>query len=198
VPEPTPGNITCSTGYAMLAAAKVLAGSIVDLLTTPNLKPKAAETFRQGVTGAAYAPLLPAGQKPRINPDQAEMAKGKPSLSGAPFYEDLIYVIRNGILLIFDPKTGNLLKQSRVKDAAGEYWASPIAGDGKIHLVSLEGKVSVLKAGLDWEVLSGSDLDEQVIAMPAIAGRRVYMQTGRRFYCFRVEHRDSPAASPLS
>jgi outer membrane protein assembly factor BamB len=71
-----------------------------------------------------------------------------------------------------------------VKDALGEYYASPVAGDGKIYLASLEGKVTVLKAGADWEVLSTGDLGEAVVATPAIADRRVFIRTEGRLYAF--------------
>ena len=57
------------------AAAKVLAGSIVDLLANPDLLAKAKETFKREIAGSVYKPLLPADQKPRINLNQDEMAK---------------------------------------------------------------------------------------------------------------------------
>jgi outer membrane protein assembly factor BamB len=74
-----------------------------------------------------------------------------------------------------------------VKDALGEYYASPVAGDGKIYLASLDGKVSVLKAGADWEVLSTFDLGEPVIATPAIADGRVFVRTETALYAFGIK-----------
>jgi len=111
-------------------------------------------------------------------------AKGMPGLSGALLYEDVLYVVRNAIVSTFDPETGKLLRQERLMGALGEYYASPVAGDGKIYLVSLEGKTTVLKAGSDWQVLSTGDLGEQVIATPAIAGGRVYIRTEGMLYGF--------------
>ena len=58
-----------------VAAAKVLAGSIIDLLTKPDQMGKARETFRREIAGSVYKPLLPADQKPRIDLNRAEMAK---------------------------------------------------------------------------------------------------------------------------
>ena len=77
-----------------------------------------------------------------------------------------------------------MLKQQRVMNALGEYYASPIAGDGKIYLVNLDGLVTVLKAGAQWEVLSTGDLHERVTATPAIADGRVYIRTDAMLYCF--------------
>jgi aminobenzoyl-glutamate utilization protein B len=58
-----------------VAGAKVLAGSMVDLLTKPELLAKAKETFKKEVAGATYKPLLPADQKPPLTLNVEEMAK---------------------------------------------------------------------------------------------------------------------------
>jgi outer membrane protein assembly factor BamB len=110
--------------------------------------------------------------------------KGMPALTGALLYENVLYVLNDSIISTFEPESGKLLQQGRVKEALGDYYASPVAADGKIYLASLEGKVSVLKAGADWEVLSTTDLGEQVIATPAIADGRVYIRTAGTLYCF--------------
>jgi outer membrane protein assembly factor BamB len=112
--------------------------------------------------------------------------KGMPGLSGALLYENVLYVVKNGIVFMFDPETGKILKRERLMDALGEYYASPVAGDGKVYLVSLEGKVTVLKVGMDWQVLSTGDLGEQVIATPAIADGRVYIRTEGMLYGFEA------------
>ncbi|GAF80658.1 unnamed protein product, partial [marine sediment metagenome] len=58
-----------------VAGAKVMAGSVVDLLTTPELLQKAKETFSQEVAGSTYESLLPPDKKPPIGMNAAEMAK---------------------------------------------------------------------------------------------------------------------------
>jgi outer membrane protein assembly factor BamB len=111
--------------------------------------------------------------------------KGLPYVTGPLLYQNILYSIRNGgILSTFDPETGKLLREARVKEALGEYYASPVAGDGKLYLVNLEGKVSVLRAGADWEVISSGDLGEQVIATPAIADGRIYVRTDKTLWAF--------------
>ena len=110
--------------------------------------------------------------------------RGMPSLGGALLYEGVLYVVRNAIVSAFDPETGALLRRERIRAAIGDYYASPVAGDGKIYLASLDGKVTVLRASADWEVLSTADLGEQLIATPAIADGRVYVRTEETLYCF--------------
>jgi outer membrane protein assembly factor BamB len=119
--------------------------------------------------------------------------KGMPGLSGALLYRDVLYVVRNAIVSTFDPETGELLRQERVRRAVGDYYASPVAGDGKIYLASLDGKVSVLRAGRDWEVLSVHDLGEQIIATPALADGRVYVRTKGTLHCFGARPPEGPA-----
>ncbi len=107
-----------------------------------------------------------------------------PKLGGALLYQGVLDVVDNAILMTFDPETGEMLRRERIRDALGDYYASPVAGDGKICLVSLEGKVTVLRAGRDWDVLSVDDPGEQVIATPAIADSRVFVRTDKTLYCF--------------
>ncbi len=114
--------------------------------------------------------------------------KGMPSLAGALLYQGVLYVVRSGIVTTFDPASGKLLRQERLMDAVGDYYASPVAGDGKIYLASLDGKVTVLKAGTDWKVLSTADLDEQLIATPAIADSRIYIRTAGKLLCFAAKN----------
>jgi outer membrane protein assembly factor BamB len=120
--------------------------------------------------------------------------KGLPQLTGALLYQDTLYAVRNGILLTLDPATGALLGQKRIEGGAGEYYASPVAGDGKVFVVSLEGVVTVLKAGRDWTVLGRGDLEERVVATPAIASRRVFVRTENRLFCFAAP--TSPERTP--
>jgi outer membrane protein assembly factor BamB len=110
--------------------------------------------------------------------------KGMPQLAGALLYQRVLYVVRDAIIMTFDPETGEMLRRERIRNALGEYYASPVAGDGKIYMVSLEGKVTVLRAGKDWQILSMGDLGEQVIATPAIADGHVFIRTDRTLYCF--------------
>ncbi|MGH9935290.1 MAG: PQQ-binding-like beta-propeller repeat protein, partial [Blastocatellia bacterium] len=115
--------------------------------------------------------------------------KGMPSLTGALLYQNALYVIRSGILSVFDPETGRLLRQERIKNAPGDYYASPVAADDKIYLANLEGRVTVLKAGADAQVVSTGDLGEQIVATPAIAGGRVYFRTEGTLFCFGTRKR---------
>jgi outer membrane protein assembly factor BamB len=100
-------------------------------------------------------------------------------------YDGVLYVVKNGgILTAFNPSTGEVLKTGRVRGALGGYSASPVAADAKIYIVSEEGKVAVLKAGRDWDVLAVNDLAEGAFATPALSAGRIYVRTDNALYCF--------------
>ncbi len=58
-----------------VAGAKVMAGSVVDLLTNSELLQKAKETFSREVAGSTYKSLLPPDKKPPVGMNAEEMAK---------------------------------------------------------------------------------------------------------------------------
>jgi outer membrane protein assembly factor BamB len=106
-------------------------------------------------------------------------------IPSALVYQDVLYLIKNGgILETLDPETGEVLKRGRVREAIEGYSASPVAADGKVYLTSEGGKVSVLRAGGEWEVLAVNDLGEEAFATPALSGGRIFVRTNAALYCF--------------
>ena len=100
-------------------------------------------------------------------------------------YEGVLYVVKNGgILMSFDSETGAVLKTGRIQGALGGYSASPVAGDGKLFLASEDGKVAVVRAGREWDVINVNDLGESCHATPALSEGRIYLRTGEALYCF--------------
>lgn len=111
--------------------------------------------------------------------------KSYPSIPSPLVYRGVMYLMKEGgIVSSLDLASGQVLKQGRTPDALEEYYASPVAGDGKIFLVSASGKVTVLKADAQWEIVATNDLDEEVWATPAIAGGNLYIRTRNALYAF--------------
>jgi outer membrane protein assembly factor BamB len=108
-----------------------------------------------------------------------------PQLPTVLVYRDVLYMINDGgVLTTFDPKTGAMQKQARLRGAVDSYYASPIAADGKVYIASRSGIVAVLKAGSDQEVLFVNKMGEEIYATPAIVGNRLYLRTATTLYCF--------------
>jgi len=111
--------------------------------------------------------------------------KPVPQVPSTLLYKGVLYMVNDsGILLSFEPATGEVLKQGRLKGAIDKYFASPVAADGKIFLISQAGNVSVVQASPQWEILAVNDLDDEVFATPAIADGRIYIRTASALYCF--------------
>ena len=115
--------------------------------------------------------------------------KNLPFIPAPLVYQDVFYMVRDGgIITSLNVATGQLLKEGRSRDALGEYSASPVAADGKVYLASDDGKITVLKAGGQWEVLGVNDLGEEIRATPALSGGRIYVRTRERGVLLRRRH----------
>jgi outer membrane protein assembly factor BamB len=108
-----------------------------------------------------------------------------PQVPSTLLYKGVLYMVNDGgVLITFDPATGNVIKQGRLQGAIDKYFASPVAADGKIFLIGQGGAVSVLKADGDWQILAVNALDDECFATPAIADGRIYIRTRSALYCF--------------
>ena len=111
--------------------------------------------------------------------------KPVPQVPSTLLYKGVLYMINDsGILISFDPATGNVIKQGRLHGAIDKYFASPVAADDKVYLIGQGGQVSVLKAMGEWEVLGVNEMDDEVYATPAIADGRIYIRTRSALYAF--------------
>ena len=100
-------------------------------------------------------------------------------------YQKVLYVLRNGgILTTHDAAGGKVLKAARMEGALGGYSASPVAAEGKVWIASEEGKVVVLRAGGQWEVIAVNNLDEGCYATPALSRGVIYLRTDEALYGF--------------
>jgi len=108
-----------------------------------------------------------------------------PQVPSTVLYQGVLYMVNDsGILLSFDPKTGDVLKQGRLKGAIDKYFASPIAVDGKIWLASQDGTISIVTAKGDWEMVQVNTLDDEVFATPVPADGELFVRTRSALYNF--------------
>jgi outer membrane protein assembly factor BamB len=106
-------------------------------------------------------------------------------------YQGVLYVVKNGgILTAFDPATGDVVKTGRMQGAVAGYSASPVCAEGMIFLAGEDGKVAVVRAGRDWDVLTVNDLGESCYATPALSNGNIYLRTSEALYCFGGADRD--------
>ncbi len=108
-----------------------------------------------------------------------------PQVPSTLLYRNVLFMVNDsGILISFDPETGIVLKQGRLKGAIDKYFASPIGADGKVWLVSQDGTVSVVSAAAQWETLAVNGLDDEVFATPVPADGELFVRTRSALYSF--------------
>jgi outer membrane protein assembly factor BamB len=141
------------------------------------------ELFRKGKN--AVLAIRPGG-KGDVTASHVAWANTRqvPFCASPLYHGGLVYTLKDrGLFACLDPRDGKPVKSGRLPDA-GNYYSSPVAGDGKIYVLSQGGSLAVIRAGRAWKVLSTSDFGEAVYATPAIADGRIYLRTSGHLYCF--------------
>jgi outer membrane protein assembly factor BamB len=124
-----------------------------------------------------------------------KQTSGLPYVPSPLFYRDRVYLVRDGGLVSsFDARTGVPYYEKERLEAIGNYYASPVAADGRIYFVSLNGRVSVVAAGGEQpKVLRQADFGERISATPALVENAFYLRTASALFAF-----GKPAASGSS
>jgi outer membrane protein assembly factor BamB len=93
-------------------------------------------------------------------------------------YRGLVYIVRyNGVLNVFDAKTGEKKYEARLAGATSAFTASPVANDGKVYIASEDGQVFVLAAGPTYQVVALNEMAMPVLATPAMSEGRLLLRT---------------------
>ena len=105
-------------------------------------------------------------------------------------YRGLLYLVKSGgLLTTVDPETGEIQRQDRIPGAEGNFFASPVAADGKIFLLNESGKLAVLEAGGNWHLLSVNELAENCYATPAIVNGVILVRSEHHLWAFKISDR---------
>ena len=114
-----------------------------------------------------------------------KQTRGLPYVPSPLYYKGSIYLVKDGgIVSCFDAKTGRVVYQEERIGSIGSYYSSPVATDGKIIIVSVNGKATVFAAGEKPEILSRSDLGERCVTTPALAHNTIYVRTAGYLWAF--------------
>jgi outer membrane protein assembly factor BamB len=112
--------------------------------------------------------------------------RGLPYVPSPLYYDGNVYIVKDGgMLSCFDVKTGEARYSQERLDANGSYYASPVAADGRVFLASVNGRVTVVKAGgTKPEILHQADFKERIAATMAIVEANIYLRTQTKLYAF--------------
>jgi outer membrane protein assembly factor BamB len=104
--------------------------------------------------------------------------RGGGYLSTPLVYRGLLYVITyNGILTVYDAKTGEKYFTQRLADGTSAFTASPVGGDGKVYFASEDGRVFVLKAGRTYELVATNEMGASTLSTPALSEGMMFWRT---------------------
>lgn len=113
-----------------------------------------------------------------------KFGRGLPYVPSVLHYQSRVYLVKDGgMMSSFDARTGKSFYVQERLNAGGSYYASPVAAAGRIYLASLDGVLTVVKAGGDApEILHQVKFGERIAGSPALAGDRLYLRTQTSLY----------------
>ena len=114
--------------------------------------------------------------------------KAPSNLTSPLVFNDRLYVVKaGGLSSCFGAPDGKTHWDRTRLRAYGDYYASPIAADGRVFITSRNGFVIVLEDGPKLKILSKNDMDEEILATPSIADGRLFFRTRTGIICVSNE-----------
>jgi outer membrane protein assembly factor BamB len=109
--------------------------------------------------------------------------RAAPSQTSGTVDNGLLFMVNEGgIASCFQTADGTEVWRERI---GGDYSASLLYGDGRVYSFSREGKITVMRAGRNFEVLATNELPGGFMASPAVSGKALYLRTRTDLY--RIE-----------
>jgi outer membrane protein assembly factor BamB len=106
--------------------------------------------------------------------------RGGPYMPTPIVYGEYLYCCGNsGILDCYDAMSGEKVYTKRMRAPGGSlaFTASPIAGDGHLYFTAEDGRVLVVKAGPEFELVATNKAGESILATPAISEGTIFLRT---------------------
>src|SRR5258708_3650120 len=99
----------------------------------------------------------------------------------------LFLIKKGGLSSCLDAASGEPRWQVRRIQNLGDYFASPVVGDGKIYFTGENGFIVVLADGPELKILAKNDMGTSCVATPAIADGAIYIRTREKLFCVAEE-----------
>jgi outer membrane protein assembly factor BamB len=115
--------------------------------------------------------------------------KGTPYCPSPLLFDGKLYFTQSNdtFLTCLNAKTGKpLFEHQRLIDAKS-FYSSPVAAAGRIYLVDRNGVGIVLKQSDKVEVIAVNNLDDEIDASPAVAGRQLFLRGHKFLYCIEQQ-----------
>jgi outer membrane protein assembly factor BamB len=131
------------------------------------------------LAGRGFTVLKFADGKPAKAWASAKLGTG---MSSPLVYEGKVYAANPsaGTVTCADAKDGKEVWKERVK---GPFSGSPVAGDGKLYVISEAGVLTTIKLADTPEVVGTGDTNEEGLATPAISGGCLFLRGEKTLFC---------------
>ncbi len=107
--------------------------------------------------------------------------RGGPHVPSPVYYDGHLYFVNDmGIASCLDAMTGDTLWQKRLK---GRFSMSPVEVGGKLLMTNEDGRTFIVEAQPKFQLIAQNDLDEPVLATPAVLDGRIYFRTLKSLIC---------------
>jgi outer membrane protein assembly factor BamB len=144
-----------------------------------------AEVFRRAQN--AVLALKPSSARGELSAGDLlwKHLRGVPYVASPLLDKGILWMVKDGgIVTKLEAASGRVLREERVP-GLGNYFASPVTGDGKVFFASEPGVVSVVANNADWQVISSHEFHEKIYATPVIERDRIYIRSEHALYCFQ-------------
>lgn len=99
-------------------------------------------------------------------------------------YKKLVYVLRDkGDVECIEPAAGKSLWTGSLPKKSASYYSSPTLADGKLYAAREDGMLFVAKVEGGFELLSGNDMKERLVASPVPVGDRLLIRGEEHLFC---------------
>ena len=116
-----------------------------------------------------------------------KVTKDMPATASLLLVDDLLYMVNDqGFALCLEATTGKVVWRERVH---GKHSASPIYAAGRIYFFSEKNLTTVIAPGREFRVLSENQLEDRLMATPAVAGNAFILRSKTSVY--RIEENAS-------
>jgi len=112
--------------------------------------------------------------------------RGSPYTPTPIVYGGYLYVGNdNGVLTVYEAKTGAQVYVHRIGTTNSTFSASPIAANGHVYFSSEDGEVFVIKAGPVYELVAVNRMGEPLMATPAASDGKILIRGQRHLFAVK-------------
>jgi outer membrane protein assembly factor BamB len=112
---------------------------------------------------------------------------GSPDVPSPLIHDGLVYLCdEGGFLSCLDASTGEEY-YGKKRTEQNRHRASPVYADGKLYVTARNGKITVVKAGKEFEIVASNTLGEDTSSSPIISNGTMYIRTFDALYAIREQ-----------